>query len=211
MAEAVKVAASAASDAVSTAKANIGALDPTSEVIGALKDHPAAKKLIAAVQAHGEALVNATGDLVAAVDFDAVTASQAAGSHAGNSHIDTAKLGAATAGLKKASDLSAVTSAVNGLAGDSALISEMQAGFKAKGLSGGYDEVRGALKSINVDQIGVVQHLEAVIAQAKSEGSEDAKAIEHMHAELEAIDKQLKGELSGLLSAIDGFVAKLAA
>ena len=161
MAEAVKVAASAASDAVNTAKANIGALDPTSEVIGAVKDHPSAKKLIAAVQAHGEALVNATGDLVAAVDFDAVTASQAAGAHAG--------------------------------------------------LSGGYDEVRGALKSINVDQIGVVQHLEAVIAQAKSEGSKDAKAIEHMHAELEAIDKQLKSELSGLLSAIDGFVAKLAA
>jgi hypothetical protein len=211
MAEATQVAATSATDAVKTAKAHIATLDPTSDVIAGVKDHPSAKGLIAAVQAHGEALVNATGDLVAAVDFDKVSASQAAGSHAGNAHIDMGKLSAATAGLKKASDLSAVTSAVNGLASDAALISEMKEGFKAKGLSGGYDEVRGALKSIDVDQIGVVQHLEAVIAQAKAEGSEDAAAFAHIHAELQEVDKNLKGQLSTLLSAIDGFVGKLAA
>lgn len=211
MAEATQVAATSATDAVKTAKAHMATLDPTSEVIAGVKDHPAAQALISAVKDHGEALVTAVGDLVDAINFDKIAASQAAGSHAGNAHLDMSKLASATSGLKKASDLSAVTAAFNGLAGDAALISEMQEGFKAKGLSGGYDDVRGALKSVNVDQIGVVQHLEAVIAQAKAEGSEDAAAFAHIQTELEAVDKKLKGELSSLMTAIDGFVGKLAA
>lgn len=208
MIEAMKSTAEAAT---SSAMASIGSLDATSDVIAMVKDHASARDLISAVQAHGMALVKATGDLAAAVDFDAVAASQAAGSHAGNKHFDMARLGAATEGLGKATDLSAVTAAINGLANDAALISEMQEGFKANGLTGGYDEVRGAMKSINVDQIGVVQHLEAIIDKAKAEGSDDVEAIAHIHAELQAIDEKLKGELTGLLAAIDGFVEKLAA
>ncbi|MCR9073190.1 MAG: hypothetical protein NXI18_15880 [Alphaproteobacteria bacterium] len=211
MAEAIQTAASAAKEATKAAKAHLAAVDPTADVVAAAKDHPSARKLISAVQFHGAALVDATDALVDAVDFDKVTASHAAKSTAGNAHIDTAKLGKATDGLKSAADLSAVVAAVNDMAGDASLVDEMKAGFKANGLEGGYDEVRGALKSINVDQIGVVKHLEAVIAKAKAEGSEDADALAHMRKELEAVDAKLKSELGALLKAIDGFLAKLAA
>ena len=211
MAEAVQTAASAAKSAVHTAKANLGAIDPTSEIVANAKNHPSAQKLIAAVQAHGTALVEAVEALVEAVDFDKIAATQAAGSHAGNAHIDTSKLAQATASLKKAVDLGEVVSAVNGLAADDALTNEMKAGFQAKGLTGGYDEVRGALQSVKVDQIGVVQHLEQIIDKAKAESSQDTAALQHLHGELDAIDKKLKSELTSLMGAIDGFLGKLAA
>lgn len=211
MSEAVQTAATAAKSAVHTAKANLGSLDPTSEIVAQAKKHPSAQKLIEAVQAHGTALVEAVEALVEAVDFDKVAASGAAGSHAGNAHLDMKKLAQATASLHKAVDLGEVVAAVNGLAGDDALTAEMKAGFQAKGLVGGYDEVRGALKSVNVDQIGVVKHLEQVIDKAKAESSQDTDALLHLHGELEAIDKKLKSELSVLMGAIDGFLDKLAA
>lgn len=211
MAEAIQTAASAAKEATKAARAHIAAVDPTADVIAAAKDHPSARNLISAVQTHGMALVDATDALVEAVDFDKMAASHAAGSTAGNAHIDMAKLSNATSGFKKAADLSAVVSAVNDMAADSSLIEEMKAGFKANGLEGGYDEVRGALKSVQVDQIGVVKHLEDVIAKAKSEASDDAAALAHVREELEAVDVKLKSELGDLMSAIDGFLAKLAA
>lgn len=211
MAEAVQTAATAAHEAVKVAKAHIGAVDPAADIVAGVKDHASVKKLMAAVQTHGTALVEATEALVHAIDFDKVAASQAAGSHAGNAHIEKSKLGQATAGLKKAADLSAVTAAVNAMAADSALTSEMKAGFQAKGLVGGYDEARGALKSVQVDQIGVVQHLEQIIAKAKAESSQDTEALTHLHAELEAVDAKLKSELGALMTAIDGFLGKLAA
>ncbi|WP_349367907.1 hypothetical protein [Salinarimonas sp.] len=211
MAEAVQTAASAAHEAVNVAKAHIGAIDPASEIVAGVKDHASVKKLMAAVQSHGTALVEATEALVQAVDFDKVAATQAAGSHAGNAHLDKAKLGQATSNLKRAADLSAVVEAVRELAADSSLTSEMKAGFKAKGLEGGYDEVRGALKSVDVDQIGVVKHLEEIIALAKKESSQDTEALTHLRDELEQVDAKLKSELSSLMTAIDGFLGKLAA
>lgn len=211
MAEAVQTAATAAHEAVKVAKAHIGAIDPASEIVAGVKDNASVKTLMAAVQSHGIALVEATEALVHAIDFDKIAASQAAGSHAGNAHIDTAKLGQATDGLKKAADLSAVTSAVNALAADSALTGEMKAGFQAKGLVGGYDEARGALKSIQIDQIGVVKQLEQIIDRAKAESSQDTAALTHLHAELETVDAKLKSELGALMTAIDGFLGKLAA
>ncbi|GGK48875.1 hypothetical protein [Salinarimonas ramus] len=211
MSEAVQTAASAAKGAVDTAKASLGAVDPTSEIIANAKNHPSAQKLISAVQSHGMALVEAVEALVHAIDFDKVAASQAAGSHAGNAHIDTTKLAQATGSLKKAADLSAVVEAVNGLAADTALTDEMKKGFAAKGLTDGYDDVRGALKSVKVDQIGVVQHLEQIIDRAKAESSQDTPALQHLHGELQDIDTKLKSELSDLMTAVDGFLGKLAA
>lgn len=211
MAEAVHTAASAAHEAVKVAKAHIGVIDPAADIVAGVKDHASVRKLMAAVQSHGTAIVAATEALVHAIDFDKVAATQAAGSLAGNAHIDKAKLGQATSSLKRAADLSAVVEAVDELAADAALTGEMKAGFAAKGLVGGYDEVRGALKSVDVDQIGVVKQLENVIAMAKAQSSEDTEALTHLHAELEEVDAKLKSELSSLMTAIDGFLGKLAA
>lgn len=211
MAEAITTAGTAAQEATKVAHAHLASVDTASVVIAGVKDNPAAQKLIAAAQSHGETLVAAVEALVAAVDFDKVAASAEAGHHSGNAHIDVAKLGNATEGLKKASDLSTVVGAVNEMSGDDTLIGELRDGFKKNGLSGGYDDVRGALKCIDVDQIGVVQHLEAVIGKLHADSSADAEALTRLHKDLEALDANLKKEFGALLGAVDGFVAKLAA
>jgi hypothetical protein len=213
MSEATQSAATAAKSAVDAARAHLAHIDPAAEVVAGVKDHPGVQQLMKAAQSHGEAIVDAVHALTEAVEFDKIAASAAAhvegGAKPGHAHVDVAKMEKATAKLKSAANIGPITKGIEKLAADGALIKELKDGFAEKGLTGGTEEVRGALKSINVDQIGVVQQLEAVIAHAKTESDADVAGLTHLQKELKSVNDTLKQEISALLAAVDTLVAKL--
>lgn len=209
MSEVSSAIQSTAKEAVSHAKAHIEGLDPASGVLASVSDVPCVQDAIHAMKTHGERLVHAVDALGEAIHYDNLAASAEAGSGAGRQHINMDKLAAATASLKEASDLSPVAAAVKGMADDEGLIGQMREGFEANGLTGGYDDVRGALKHVNTDHIGIVNRIDGMVHDAADAGA-DAEALAHLKAELEAVDAKLKSTLGDVLAQIDTMLARLA-
>jgi hypothetical protein len=209
-----------ASAAFSSARA-AGSADVSGQLGDRLGQYPVVRELMQAATSKIPQLIDAVQELHGAIDQGAVSnLAQAAQANdrsreaTAGSPVSVQKLQGATQKLKTAADLSDLAAKAEAALGDASVVSATREWSAAQTQKPNMQEVRGALASVDLNQIGVVGQIEAVTQSVQQAGhtlpADSQAAVEHLRSELGQITDSLRRDLGRIVSACDRFVAALA-
>jgi len=208
--------------AIATAKAHIGAADPGDHLLQELKSHPAIRSVIDKALQHANGLLDATGELQAAIQGGALQKAAAAAAEkkgaagvaqAAGPAVDLGALRSATGKLRRHADISGLVDAIEKAFNEAGVADRLRSAAADQGGDLNLQAVRGALQHVDVSHVGVVSQIEGVADVLKQKSSEASspqaeEAVRHVSSEVSAIVDQLRPQVARLVKVVDGLLAK---
>lgn len=215
----VQQALNSMQSAVATARAHVGLGDPSAHLAAQLKAYPSVQGLMKQAVTQVPLLLDAVAELQKAIKQPVIVNAAAAApqgktvqSAQVESPIDLPTLKSATAKLKTGADFAALVKQLDAVANDATLIADINARYKAQGITVDIASVRGALKTVSPDTIPVIQQLRQVsqILQRDqaSTPQEVHDTLAHSEAEINNTLATTKTQVGTILNLLDSFLAR---
>jgi hypothetical protein len=217
----VSDALSHSSSAFSQAKTHAQAADTSGQIQDKLKQYPSVQNLMKSAAACVPPIVDAVEQLHKALDETALESIAQAGQAGDKAKVASAgapvslrDLQSATSKLKKATDLSDLTAKVDAVMHDANIASAAKSWANSQSDKPDVGAIRGAIKSVNVDSIDLINQIEHAATSVQQAGHSmpaDTQAVaSHIQTELREINAGLKRDTAKLVQSCDHFLAALA-